>query len=182
MIYLFLADGFEEIEALTPVDYLRRAGIGITTVGVTGSFVHGARNITVKADITIDEAIFSDETKMLILPGGLFGTQNLENNPKVISMIEQANEKGIFLCAICAAPTIFAKMGLLDGKKCVCYPDMQDILTQYGGIVCDEAVVRDGNFITSRAAGSAEQFALSLIEALSTKENAEKVRRSIVAR
>ena len=97
-------------------------------------------------------------------------------------MIEKANEKGIFLCAICAAPTIFAKMGLLDGKKCVCYPEMQDILSQYGGIVENAPVVRDANFITSRAAGSAEQFAFALIEALSDKETAEKVRNSIVAR
>ena len=182
MVYLFLADGFEEVEALTQVDYLRRAGIYVTTVGVTGEYVTGARGITVKADAKLENAAFSDDVEMLVLPGGLLGVENLGKSDKVKRMISAAAESGKYVAAICAAPTLLSGMGLLAGRKCICYPDMTDILEKDGAVVTDAPVVTDGKFITSKSAGTAEQFAFALIGALSSKESAEKVRRSIYAR
>lgn len=182
MVYLFLADGFEEVEALTQVDYLRRAGVEVVTVGVTGEYVTGTRNIVVKADTVIENVNDLDKAEMLVLPGGLGGTNAMENCKKVTDAVVSAYNNGAFITAICAAPTIFAKLGLLKGKKCVCYPDMQGILSENGGIVENIPVVRDGNVITSRAAGSAEEFAFALIDALCGEDVKEKIRKSIVAR
>ncbi len=182
MVYLFLADGFEEVEALTQVDYLRRAGVQVLTVGVTGEYVTGTRKIVVKADVLIADVWEKCDGQMLILPGGLGGTNNMENSSEVVSMIKDACERGAYVAAICAAPAILAKMGLLEGRECICYPDMTEVLEEYGGIVKDEAVVTDGNFITSKSAGTAEQFALKLIEVLCGKDESESVRHSIYAR
>lgn len=182
MVYLFLADGFEEVEALTQVDYLRRANVDVLTVGVTGEYVMGTRKIIVKADTTIEKVCDLDKADMLILPGGLGGTKGMENCRKVTDAVVAAYENGAYIAAICAAPTILAHLGLLKDKRCVCYPDMQDELLKFGGKVCDEAVVCDGQIITSRAAGSAEEFAFSLIEVLCGSEEKEKIRKSIVAR
>ncbi len=182
MVYLFLADGFEEIEALTQVDYLRRAGIDITTLGISGEYVTGTRNITVKADISVEDADMSN-AEMLILPGGLGGVNGISGCEKAISMIKEAYEKGIYIAAICAAPTILASFGMLDGKKCVCYPSMLDELEAGGGIVCaDSAVVRDGKLITAKAAGASEEFSFELIRILKDEKTAEEVRQSICAR
>ena len=182
MVYLFLADGFEEVEALTQVDYLRRAGVDVVTVGVTGEYVTGTRNIVVKADKTIDEVNDLDKAEMLVLPGGLGGKNAMENCKKVTDSVVSAYNNGAYIAAICAAPTIFAHLGLLKNKKCVCYPDMQTELLSNGGIVENVPVVRDGEIITSRAAGSAEEFAFALIEALCGEDVKEKIRKSIVAR
>ncbi len=182
MVYLFLADGFEEIEALTQVDYLRRAGVEIVTVGVTGEYVTGTRNIVVKADMVIENVNDLDKAQMLILPGGLGGTKGMENCKKITDAVVKAYENGSYIAAICAAPTIFAHLGLLKGKRCVCYPDMQSELTKHGGIVENVPVVCDGKIITSRAAGSAEEFSFALIEVLCGDEVKEKIRKSIVAR
>lgn len=182
MVYLFLADGFEEIEALTQVDYLKRAEIDVKMVGVTGEYILGAHGIQVKSDIGIDDVEYTGDVKMLILPGGLKGMQNLWENKKVISMVEGAYADGKYVAAICASPTIFAKMGILKGKKATCYPDMQDELVQNGAKVKDESVVSDGNIITARAAGASEEFAFELIKVLKGKEQAEKVGKSICAR
>lgn len=182
MVYLFLADGFEEVEALTQVDYLRRAGVYVTTVGVTGEYVTGTRGITVKADALLENTAFCGDVEMIILPGGLGGVNNMKASAKVVETIKCAANNGKYIAAICAAPTILAELGLLRGKKCICYPDMTDILIEHGGLCEDKAVVRDGNFITSKSAGTAEQFALSLIEILCGKDASEKVRHSIYAR
>lgn len=182
MVYLFLANGFEEIEALTQVDYLRRAGIEITTLGITGEYVTGTRNITVKADMLIDEADVSD-AEMLILPGGLGGVDGISSCKKAMEMIKHAYEKGIYLAAICAAPTILASLGMLKGKKCVCYPSMLNELEDNGGIVCaDKAVIKDGKIITAKAAGASEEFSFELIKVLKDEASAEAVRSSICAR
>lgn len=182
MVYLFLADGFEEIEALTQVDYLRRAGIEITTLGITGEYVTGTRNIKVKADIPIECADMKD-VQMLILPGGLGGVEGISSCKKAISMIKEAYEKGIYIAAICAAPTILASLGMLEGKKCVCYPSMLGELEEKGGIVCaDKAVVTDGRIITAKAAGASEEFSFELIRTLKDSAAAEAVRNSICAR
>ena len=183
MVYLFLADGFEEIEALTQVDYLRRAGIEIKTCSVSGEmYVIGSKGIVVKADMSLSEASVS-EADMIILPGGLGGVDGIKSSETAISMIKEAAEKGIRISAICAAPTLLAGLGILKGRKCVCYPSMLDMLHEGGGVVCeDKAVVCDGNIITAKAAGASEQFSFAIISALKGDNAANAVRESICAR
>ncbi len=182
MVLLFLADGFEEIEALTQVDYLRRAGIEITTVGLDGEYATGTRNIVVKADTTLDKVEYTSELDMVILPGGLGGMNTMKNNRKVSELVKNCYNDGKYIAAICASPTIFAHLDLVRGKKCVCYPGMEDELIEAGGIFTDEAVVTDGKMVTARAAGASEQFSFELITLLKDKNTAEKVRKSICAR
>ena len=178
MVYIFLADGFEEIEALTQVDYLRRAGIKVVTVGVTGKTVNGAHSIPVVCDITEDEICLTDELEMVILPGGIPGVPNLEKSKKVMEALTFANEHGLYIAAICAAPTLLAKYGLLEKKRATCYPSMSDMLENY----TDAPVVCDGKIITARAAGASEEFSFEIIATLTTRDNAEKVRGAIYAR
>ena len=180
MVYLFLADGFEEIEALTQVDYLRRAGIELKTVGVTGKTVNGAHGISVLCDITEKDVVLDENLSMVVLPGGIPGVPNLSKSEIVIDALEYAYKNDKFIAAICAAPTLVAKYGYLEGKNAVCYPSMENEL--YGANCTDAAVVRDGKVITARAAGASEEFAFELIRALTSKEAAEKVRRAICAR
>ena len=181
MVYLFLADGFEEIEALTQVDYLRRAGIEIKTLGIGKEYVTGTRKITVKADMLIDDADPAG-FDALILPGGLGGVNGISESSKAKEMIKSAHKSGKLICAICAAPTILAGMGILSGKKCICYPSMTDVLKKNGGIVTDSAVVCDGRIITAKAAGASEQFSFEIINAIKGADAAEKVRLDICAR
>lgn len=181
MVYLFLAEGFEEVEALTPVDYLRRAGVEITTVGVGGEYITGAHGITVKADVCdCDICADSADIDMVVLPGGMPGTLNLKASETVGAFIGKAYEKGAFVAAICAAPSILGEAGLLREKSAVCYPGFEKKLLF--AKVCDSPVVRDGNIITARAAGAAESFAAELISALKGKETAEAVLKAIIAR
>lgn len=182
MVYLFLADGFEEIEALTQVDYLKRAGIDIKMVGVTGEYALGAHNIQVKTDVSIDEVSYTDDLQMVVLPGGLKGMQNLWESDRVKELIGACYNDGKYIAAICASPTIFAKMGLLKDKKATSYPDMQSELSENGAKVKNKSVVIDGNIITARAAGASEEFSFELIKALLGKDAANKVRKSICAR
>ena len=182
MVYLFLGDGFEEIEALTQVDYLRRAGIDIKTLGIDGEYITGARGITVKSDMPVKNADI-DNADMLILPGGLGGVECISNSKEAISLIKQAYKKDIFIAAICAAPTILANLGMLEGKNCVCYPSMLDELAKKGGVVSkNSTVVKDGKIITAMAAGSSEEFSFELIKCLKDDDSAQKVRQSICAR
>ncbi len=182
MVLLFLADGFEEIEALTQVDYLRRAGVEITTVGVNGEYAEGTRKIVVKADTTLDKTEYTDDVEMVILPGGLGGMNVMKSSEKVCSIVKQAEKDGKFVAAICASPTIFAHLDMVKGKKCVCYPGMEDELIAAGGIYTDEPVVTDGKMITARAAGASEEFSFELIRVLKGEDAAENVRKSICAR
>ena len=182
MVLLFLADGFEEIEALTQVDYLRRAGVEITTVGVNGEFATGTRKIVVKADTTLDKVEYTDDVEMVILPGGLSGMNAMKSSEKVCSIVKKAEEEGKYVTAICASPTIFAHLDMVRGKKCVCYPGMENELIAAGGIYTDEAVVTDGKMITARAAGASEEFSFELIRVLKGDDAAENVRKSICAR
>ncbi len=182
MVLLFLADGFEEIEALTQVDYLRRAGVEITTVGVNGEFATGTRKIVVKADITLDKIDYTDDVEMVILPGGLGGMNAMKSSEKVCSIVKRAEKGGKYITAICASPTIFAHLDMVCGKKCVCYPGMEDELIAAGGIYIDKPVVTDGKMITARAAGASEEFSFELIRVLKGEEAAENVRKSICAR
>lgn len=171
-VYVFLAEGFEEIEAGTPVDILRRAGIDVSFVSIDNKdFVKGARNITVKADEKLSE-IDRDAADLIILPGGMPGTTNLYNCAELIDLVKDYNNRGKRIAAICAAPTIFGKIGLLKGKKAVCYPGMEEDLT--GAIVCYDSVVTDGNITTSRGMGTAIEFSLELLKLLAGDEEAAK--------
>lgn len=180
MVYIFLAEGFEEIEALTQTDYLRRAGIDVKTVGVTGKTVTGNHGITVVCDITQDKIKLCDELQMIILPGGIPGVPNLEKSTVVADAVEYAFKNGKYIAAICAAPTLVAKYGYLDGKNAVCYPSMSGEL--FGANYIKRSVVRDGNIITAEAAGASELFAFELIRVLKSPQDAEKVKQSICAR
>ncbi len=180
MVYLFLAEGFEEVEALTPVDFMRRAGIEVTTVGVGGQYVTGAHGITVKADITEDEACPDcGDLEMVVLPGGMPGTLNLAASEKVNKFIDAAVDKDAFVAAICAAPSILGEKGLLKGKMAVCYPGFEEKLI--GATVFDVGVICDKNIITARAAGSAVDFAAQLIAVLKGEDEAERILDAVIA-
>ena len=121
MVYMFLADGFEEVEALAPLDILRRAKVEVVTLGVTGEYIRGAHDIVVKADMPLEKATF-DNIDAVILPGGLGGTNNMEASDKVKELVSYAADNNKLVCAICAAPSILGNMGLLSGKEATCYP------------------------------------------------------------
>lgn len=177
MVYVFLAKGFEELEALAPVDVLRRAGVTVKTVGVTGKRVSGSHGISVNCDITVNEATF-DELDGIILPGGLPGTTNLEADETVQRFIDYAAENGKIIGAICAAPMILGHKGLLQGKNAVCYTGFEKELT--GAHVLDRPAVRDGNIVTGWGAGGAMDFALLYLAAISDNEElAKKIARSM---
>lgn len=177
MIYLFLANGFEEIEALTPVDILRRAGKEVTTVGIGGRTVIGAHGIPVTADIA--DAEFRDNApEMIILPGGMPGTKNLDASETVEKALSSALATGSYIAAICAAPTILGKRGLLNGKHAVCFPGMEKEL--HGALLSADRIVRDGNYITAAGMGVALPFSLALVEALCGKSCADSLKLSVV--
>lgn len=176
MVYLFLADGFEIIEALAPVDMLRRAKIDVQTVGVTGKTVCSSCGVEVNADITMDEFECHD-VDAVVLPGGMPGTINLENNAAVQSAIDKAVEDQAFVCAICAAPSVLGHKGLLKGKEAIAFPGFEDALD--GAVLSDKYVVTDGKFITAKGAGVATQFGLEIVRALTDDETVENVRKTI---
>ncbi len=176
MVYVFLADGFEEVEALTPVDLLRRADVEVRTVGVSGRNVTGAHGVTVTADIPADEVDIKT-AEMIVLPGGYPGYVNLETSDAVQTAIDECAAMGRFIAAICAAPTILGHKGLLRGKSATCFPGMEGELE--GAVLSGDPVVRDGMIVTSRAAGTAADFALCLIGCLAGDDTAERIRAQI---
>ena len=178
MIYVFLAEGFEEIEALTPVDLLRRAGRQVVTVGVGDSVIVGSHGIPVVPDTIAQEAVLSDDLEMIVLPGGMPGTLNLEGSPYVQAAIDFCMEKGITIGAICAAPSILGHKSLLKGRTAVCYEGFETQLT--GANIGEGSVAVDGNIITARGAGVAVQFALKLVEAAVSKAESERIYKSIL--
>lgn len=177
MIYVFLADGFEEIEALAPVDLLRRAGLTVQTVGVTGKTVRGSHNITVTADIAPDEVSLDENLQAVVLPGGMPGASNLDASAAVHTAIDYAAAHGIFLCAICAAPFILGQKGLLGGKKAVCFPGFEEKLT--GALPTDGTVCRDGQYITAKGMGAATQFGLEIVAAICGADKAAALRETL---
>ena len=183
MVYIFLAEGFEEIEALTPADILRRAGVEVALAGIGGLEITGAHGIRVSCDVTSADAAAAAESaagvQMIILPGGMPGADNLFASDDVRRAIEGAKESGAFIGAICAAPYILGKLGLLRGRMATCYPGFEDGLE--GAEVYDCDVIRDGEIITARAMGAAVDFALELTEALCGEDTAENIRESILA-
>ena len=179
MVYMFLAEGFEEVEALMPLDLLRRAGANVKTVAVGGGEqVTGSHGITVKADMK--ECDFADESPdMLILPGGMPGTLNLEASETVISAVKKAFSEGRYIAAICAAPSILGKLGMLCGKEAICFPGFEKFLE--GATLAQKRAVTDGNIITAAGMGVALDFGLELIKALFGAEKAEEIRKAVLA-
>ena len=173
MIYTFLADGFEEIEALCPVDIMRRAGLSVVTVGIGKKEIVGAHGICVTADIADCELDFNkfNDTELIFLPGGMPGTKNLDASETVHKAIADAVKNDAYLCAICAAPMILGKLGLLKGKNAVSYPGFESYLE--GATVPSEKVVRDGKIITAKGMGAAIEFGLAIVSALKDEKVAE---------
>ncbi len=160
MLYMFLAEGFEETEAIGSLDVIRRAGIDVKTVGVTGKNVCGSHGIEIKADITKDEVSFCDMTGV-ILPGGIPGTPNLQKDDLVQKAIAHCNENGLLMAAICAAPMIYGELGILNGKNAVCYPGFEEHLK--GAVVKPDLCVTDGNVITGKGAGASMMFGAEIV-------------------
>lgn len=176
MVYTLLATGFEEIEALTVVDILRRAEIPVKMVSVTDDLkVTGAHGIEVVADCMLSGI---EDGELLFLPGGLPGVTNLEVCPTVIELIKEYADAGKFVSAICAAPSILGKMGLLNGRKATCYPSFEKFLD--GADYLTEKVVVDGKFITSRGAGTAADLGFKIVSLLKSKELAEKLKSGMI--
>ena len=177
-IYIFLANGFEEIEGLTVVDLLRRANVDIQMVSIEESIqVTGSHNITVNADCLYKDAKI-DDADMLVLPGGMPGTINLLHHVELTAKIKEFHKNGKWLAAICAAPSVLGACGVLTGKKACCYPGFEEKLL--GAAIQYEPVVQDGKVITSRGMGAANDFGLKLIEALESKSLADEVKQSVL--
>ena len=181
MIYMFLANGFEEVEALAPLDLLRRAGCDVTTVGVGGGdTVVGAHGIAVGVDIP--DTMFRDsKPEMIILPGGMPGTRHLDESRTVDAALRTAINTGAYIGAICAAPMVLGKRGYLKGKAAVCFPGFEEYLE--GAILQPKGVTVavDGKIITAVGMGVAIDFGLELVEALKGKEVAGNLRTAILA-
>ena len=178
MVYMFLADGFEEIEALCPLDLMRRANIDVRTVGVGKELITGAHGITVKADI-VDVDFREDDVEMIFLPGGMPGTLNLAASDTVIRAIKCAAKLDSYIAAICAAPSILGDMGLLDGKEAVCYPGFEDRLK--GATISEKKVVLDDNILTAKGMGAALEMGLKIVEIFRDKQYAEELRSAVIA-
>ena len=180
MVYLLLGTGFEETEAVAPLDLLRRAGVEVLTVGVTGKTVYGSHNIGIEADITIDQMDLTN-LEMIILPGGLGGVASARASQPALDALKFAWENGKFVAAICAGPTVLADLGITDGKDATCYPGCEGGMGN-AKLIPDAASVRDGKLITGTSAGCAIPFGLALVEALKGKETADAIARQIVIR
>lgn len=178
MIAVFLADGFEEIEALAVVDVLRRAGLTVSTVGVATQNPTGAHNMQILADL-LDEELEVSQLDAVVLPGGMPGTINLENSSVVQESIRYAMERNLPIAAICAAPTILGHAGYLHGKKATCYPGCESGLD---GAVYVDGVVTDGNITTGCGPGVAIDFALEVVRILVSSEKADEIRRGMQCR
>lgn len=176
-VYILLARGFEESEALVPADLLKRAGANVVLVATEGGLaVTGSHGFTITADITIDE-LRKEDMSCVVLPGGLPGTELLGNNPRVLDTIEYAANKGLYIAAICAAPSILGKMRLLDGRNAAVYPDFADQL-QYANIT-GKKVEHDDIFITAEGMGVSFEFGFKLIEVMFGAQAAEDIRNSV---
>ncbi len=177
MVYIVLGTGFEEMEAIVPCDLLRRAGVDTQFVGIGGKLIRGSRGITVQADITVEEALW-EQAEMLVLPGGLGGVESILNCPEVLDAVTACYNRGDYVAAICAAPTVLAKLGISDDKRACCYPGMEE---EMGKAHMESAgCVVDGKVLTGRAAGSAFDFGFALISALRGQETAQRIAAEVV--
>ena len=180
MVYMLLGTGFEETEAIAPLDLLRRANIPVMTVGLNGKTVYGGHGIGVEADITIEEMDLT-QLEMIVLPGGLGGVASARASQPALEALRFAWENNKFVAAICAGPTVLADLGITDGRRATCYPGCEEGMGA-AHMVPGAAAVRDGNLITGTSAGCAIDFGLQLIEALKGPEAAQTVERQIVRR
>ncbi|MEA5444970.1 DJ-1 family glyoxalase III [Gammaproteobacteria bacterium AB-CW1] len=169
-----LADGCEELEAVTIIDLLRRAGVEVSIAGLDGTAVTGSHGIRLGIEMNLDEALERD-FDMVVLPGGMPGASHLQEDERVIKLLKQMTESGKFTGAICAAPKVLASAGLLRGKKATSFPGFLDHTDNLVGEYREEAVVQDGKVITSRGPGTAMDFALHLVELLLGREKREEV-------
>ena len=177
-ITVHLADGFEEIEAVTIIDVLRRAGLKVVTVSVTGNrIVKGSHNIEIKADALFEEVDYTIG-EMIILPGGMPGSKNLNEHKGIKAQILNYQKSGKFIAAICAAPIVLGDLGILKGKRAVCYPGYESYLT--GAEVLSISYVVDDNIITGRGAGVALQFSLEIVRIVKGEESAIMLRKAML--
>ncbi|MBP3478949.1 MAG: DJ-1/PfpI family protein [Oscillospiraceae bacterium] len=180
MVYILLGTGFEETEAIAPLDLLRRAGIPVMTVGLNGKIVYGGHGIGVEADISLGEMDLT-AMDMIVLPGGLGGVASIRASQEALDAIRFAWDNDKYVAAICAGPTVLADLGLVSGKKATCYPGCESGMAD--AIMVENAdSIRDGKLITGTSAGCAVSFGLTLIEALKGKEVSEAVAQQIVIR
>lgn len=177
MVCILLGNGFEEAEAIIPADLLRRAGAEVVLTSLEGELVTGSHQIAIKADQTLDQ-IDPERVELVFLPGGMGGVRALGEDPRVASLVRRIHEAGGYVAAICAAPTLLAAFGLLEGKRAVCYPGMED---EMAGAEMEPSVpfVADGHIITGEAAGSAFPFGFKLVELLKGPEAAQQVRTAV---
>lgn len=179
MVYILLGTGFEEMEAVAPGDLLRRAGVEVRYAALEGTAVTGSHGIRVQADCGLSE-ICMEEAEMIVLPGGLRGVKSLLACEEALTLVRGAWKAGKYVAAICAAPTVLAKLGIVEDQPAVCYPGMED---QMGNAsIRDASAVTSGKLITGRSAGAALDFSLALITALKGPEAAKKVAQGIVYR
>ena len=180
MVYMLLGTGFEETEAIAPLDLLRRAGVEIQTVGLNGKIIYGSHNIGIEADIEIGQIDLTD-LEMIILPGGLGGVASIRACEAAMNALKFAADNDKFMAAICAGPTVLADLGITDHKTATCYPGCEDGMGN-ANMVADAAAIQDGKIITGTSAGCAIPFGLALIKALKGTECAEKIAKQIVIR
>lgn len=177
MVYIILADGFEETEAIAPYDMLKRAGVETQFAGVGGDLIKSGRGVTVKTETTVDK-IDAANADMIVCPGGLVGVDNILASETAMKAVKCAYDNGRLTAAICAGPTVLARLGILEGKNAVCYPGLEERMTG-ANISQAESTVRDGLVITGRGAGAAIDFGLRLVEELCGREKADEVCASI---
>lgn len=180
MVYMLLGTGFEETEAIAPLDLLRRTGVQVLTVGVNGKTVYGGHGIGIEADITLEELDLT-QLEMVVLPGGLGGVASVRASQPAMDALQFAWDNGKFVAAICAGPTVLADLGITDGKNATCYPGCESGMGS-ANMIPDAACVRDGNLITGTSAGCAVKFGLMLVEALKGEAAAQAIEQQIVIR
>ena len=180
---VILADGFEEVEALAPIDVLRRSGASVTVAGLKperGNLVRGAHDVWVRCDVELCD-VREDRFDAIVLPGGMPGALNLHKSEVVNSMVLDTYKRGDLVCAICASPAfVLAPTGILDGKKATCYPGCEEKYSHLN--FCGERVVRDGNVITGAGPGTALEFGLLISEALFGKEVSSKIHSDMICK
>lgn len=177
MVYVLLGTGFEETEAIAPIDLLRRAGVDVLTVGIGGKLIYGSHRIGVEADITLEQMDLTN-LEMIVLPGGLGGVRTIRSSPAALDAVRFAWENGKFVAAICAGPTVLAQLGITDGLEAVCYPGCEEDMGNANMVTAP--CVRSGRVITGTSAGCATAFGLALVEALKGPEEARRIAKQIV--
>jgi len=178
-VLILLAPGFEEIEAVTTIDILRRAGVEVTVAGTAEGTIEGSRRVKLLADLSIDKVAGGDYD-MIVLPGGQPGTNNLAADERVRRILKEAREKEKYISAICAAPSILAASGLLKGKRATSHPSVRERME--GIDYAEDRVVIDGKYVTSRSPGTAMEFAFTLVRLLVGEEKVKEVNQGVMAR